>query len=135
MERRPTSKLRTMDPAIEPRRNRRDDEAATSANKMDKHGRTTEQRGRDERPTGGRASKQCIPHDNKGRAYKVSAPSSIQPSKSNVEKAIENGHFTTWPGLTPEAVEKYLPRHSPATDKGHMSQQPQGVRSTSKSHE
>ena len=52
--------------------------------------------------------------------------------KATWKKAIENGHFTTWPGLTPAAVEKYLPRHSPATDKGHMSRQPQGVRSTSK---
>ena len=32
--------------------------------------------------------------------------------------------------MTPEAVEKYLPRHSPATDKGHMSRQRQGVRPT-----
>merc|ERR1712177_90208 len=50
--------------------------------------------------------------------------------KATWKKAIENGYFTTWPGLTPEAVEKYLPRHSPATDKGHMARQKQGIRPT-----
>ena len=42
------------------------------------------------------------------------------------------GQFATWPGLTVEEVEKYLPCHTPATDKGHMSQQRKGVRSTTK---
>ena len=54
----------------------------------------------------------------------------FSPVKATWKKAIENGHFTTWPGLTTEAVEKYLPRHSPATDKGHMSRQKQGIRPT-----
>ena len=53
--------------------------------------------------------------------------------KATWKKAIENGHFTTWPGLTSEAVEKYLPRHSQATDKGHMARQKQGIRPTTKS--
>jgi hypothetical protein len=32
--------------------------------------------------------------------------------------------------LTAEAVEKYLPDHAPATDKGHMRRQRKGMRST-----
>ena len=52
----------------------------------------------------------------------------FSPVKATWKKAIANGHFTTWPGLTPEAVEKYLLRHLPATDKGHMARQQQGVR-------
>ena len=35
-----------------------------------------------------------------------------------------------WPGLTVKAVQKYLPYSSPATDKGHMKRQKQGIRST-----
>ena len=43
--------------------------------------------------------------------------------KATWKKAIKNGQFTTWPGLTAEAVEKYLPHNSPATEQRHMSQQ------------
>ena len=31
------------------------------------------------------------------------------PVASTWVKAIKNGHFTTWPGLTPELVTKHLP--------------------------
>jgi hypothetical protein len=34
-------------------------------------------------------------------------------------KAIQNGHFATWPSVTVENVRKYLPK-SDATSKGHM---------------
>ena len=71
----------------------------------------------------------------KAELIKYLHQAAFSPVKATWKKAIENGHFTTWPGLTVEAVEKYLPRHSPATDKGHMSRQPQGVRSTSKAKE
>ena len=52
--------------------------------------------------------------------------------KATWEKAIKNEQFATWPGLTVEAVEKYLPRHAPAIDKGHMSRQRKGIRWTTK---
>ena len=52
------------------------------------------------------------------------------PPKSTLLKAIKNNQLTTWPGLTAEAVEKYLPDSCPATDKGHMKRQQKGVRST-----
>ena len=45
-------------------------------------------------------------------------------------KAIKNNQLTTWPGLTAEAVEKYLPDHAPATYKGRMRRQRKGTRST-----
>ena len=57
----------------------------------------------------------------KAELIKYLHQAAFSPVKATWKKAIENGHFTTWPGLTPEAVEKYLPRHLPATDKGHMS--------------
>ena len=44
-------------------------------------------------------------------------------------KAIDNGQFATWPGLTSKAVRKYM-TPSPATDKGHMKRMRQNVRST-----
>merc|ERR1712177_29535 len=71
----------------------------------------------------------------KAELIKYLHQAAFSPVKVTWKKAIENRHVTTWPGLTVEAVEKYLPRHSPATDKGHMSRQPQGVRSTSKAQE
>ena len=43
--------------------------------------------------------------------------------------AIRNNQLATWPGLTAEAVEKYLPGSCPATDKGHMKRQQKGIRS------
>ena len=66
----------------------------------------------------------------KAELIKYLHQAAFSPVKATWKKAIENGHFTTWPGLTTEAVEKYLPRHSPATDKGHMSRQKQGIRPT-----
>ena len=44
-------------------------------------------------------------------------------------KALENDQLPTWP-ITKEAVEKYLPDYSPATDKGSMRRQRQGMQST-----
>ena len=44
-------------------------------------------------------------------------------------KAIDNGHFATWPGLTADLVRKHLPK-STATIKGHLNQQRKNLRST-----
>ena len=46
-----------------------------------------------------------------------------------VIKALENNQLATWP-ITKEAVEKYLPDHASAMDKGLMRRQQQGLRST-----
>jgi hypothetical protein len=51
------------------------------------------------------------------------------PVPSTWIKAIEAGHFTTWPGLTADLVRKHLPKAIPTT-KGHQQSQPQGLRST-----
>ena len=55
---------------------------------------------------------------------------SFSPPKATLFKALHNNQFATWSGLTVKAVQKYLPDSSPATDKGHMKQQEQGIRST-----
>ena len=54
----------------------------------------------------------------------------FSPPKTTLLKAVENNQLPTWPGFTAEAIKKYLPESSPATDKGHMKRQRQGIRST-----
>ena len=54
----------------------------------------------------------------------------FSPPKATLLKAIHNNQFVTWKGLTVNAVKKHLPDSSPATDKGHMKRQKQGIRST-----
>jgi hypothetical protein len=51
------------------------------------------------------------------------------PVPSTWTKAIDNGHFATWPGLTSDLVRKQLPK-SIATVKGHLNQQRKNIRST-----
>ncbi len=41
------------------------------------------------------------------------------PTIATLTKAIDNGQFILWPGLTSAAVQKYL-TPSPVADKGHM---------------
>jgi len=53
------------------------------------------------------------------------------PVKSTWITAIENGHYSSWPGLTVELVKKHLPK-SAETVLGHLHRQRQGVRSTTK---
>ena len=50
--------------------------------------------------------------------------------KKTLLKAIVKNQFTTWPGLTYNAVKNCLPGLAPKTDKGHMKCQRRGVRST-----
>ncbi|MCP4098314.1 MAG: hypothetical protein GY748_18945 [Planctomycetaceae bacterium] len=52
------------------------------------------------------------------------------PPKHTLLRAIKNNQLPTWPGLTYDAVTKYLPDSCPATDKGHMRRQRQGIQST-----
>jgi hypothetical protein len=49
--------------------------------------------------------------------------------KSTWITEIKNGHFTSWPGLTEQGVEKRLSK-STSTTKGHLNQQRQHARST-----
>jgi hypothetical protein len=46
-------------------------------------------------------------------------------------QAVKDGHLITWPGLTEDAIKKHL-KLTPATAMGHMNQQRQNIRSTSK---
>jgi hypothetical protein len=57
----------------------------------------------------------------------------FSPTLSTWTQAIEKNFFATWPGLTAEAVRKYLPK-SLATAKGHLKTSPKNLRSTSKLH-
>jgi hypothetical protein len=51
------------------------------------------------------------------------------PVPSTWIKAIDAGHFTTWPGLTSDLVRKHLNK-SVATTKRHLRQERQGILST-----
>ena len=48
---------------------------------------------------------------------------------SKWEKAIDNNHFSTWPGLTSQLIMKHLPTN-PAMVQGHLKQEQQGLQST-----
>ncbi len=51
------------------------------------------------------------------------------PAKDTWIKAINNGNYKTWPGITAKLVSKHFPE-SVETQKGHMKKQRQNVRST-----
>ena len=51
------------------------------------------------------------------------------PTKATLLTAARNGNLVTFPGLTPENINKHFPE-SDETQKGHMRQTRQGVRST-----
>jgi hypothetical protein len=53
----------------------------------------------------------------------------FSPVPSMLVKAINNGHFATWPGFTAHNVQKHLPK-SIATTMGHLNQQQQNTLST-----
>jgi nucleosome binding factor SPN SPT16 subunit len=51
------------------------------------------------------------------------------PTKATLLTAARHGNLVTFPGLTPENISRFFPE-SDETQKGHMRQQRQGVRST-----
>jgi hypothetical protein len=51
------------------------------------------------------------------------------PMKDTWVKAIKNGNYVSWPGLTVDMVNKHFPE-SIETEQGHMKKQRQNVRST-----
>jgi hypothetical protein len=53
----------------------------------------------------------------------------FSPVKSTWIKAIQNGNFSSWPGLNEHSVEKCLAK-STTTAKGHLNQQRQNARTT-----
>ena len=53
----------------------------------------------------------------------------FSPVKSTFISAINNGHFTSWPGLSASLISKHLPQ-SPFTVKGHLNQEKNNLRST-----
>jgi hypothetical protein len=55
----------------------------------------------------------------------------FSPTKSSMIQAVKDGHLITWPRLMEAAINKHL-KLTPATAMGHMNQQRQNTRSTSK---
>jgi hypothetical protein len=55
----------------------------------------------------------------------------FSPTKSAPIKAVKQGHLITWPGLAEDAIIKHL-KMTPSTSVGHMNQERQNTRSTSK---
>jgi hypothetical protein len=55
----------------------------------------------------------------------------FSPTKAAMLQAVKDRHMITWPGLTEDAINKYL-KLTPATAMGHMNQRRQNIRSTSK---
>ena len=53
----------------------------------------------------------------------------FSPAKSTWIKAVEKGFFSSWPGLTTAAINKYLPQ-SIHTAMGHLDQERKNLRST-----
>jgi len=53
----------------------------------------------------------------------------FSPVPSTFLRAVQRGHFDSWPGLSPALITKYLPK-SLATSKGHLRMQQQNLQST-----
>jgi hypothetical protein len=53
------------------------------------------------------------------------------PTKSAFLKAVKQGHLSTWPGLTEDAINTHL-KLMPATAMGHTDQKWQNIRSTNR---
>jgi hypothetical protein len=51
------------------------------------------------------------------------------PTKETLLAATRSGYLTSWPGMTPTAINKHFPE-SIETQKGHMKHKRQGIRST-----
>jgi hypothetical protein len=50
----------------------------------------------------------------------------FSPTKAAMLQAVKDGHLITWPGLTEDAINKYL-KLTPATDMGHMNRRRQNI--------
>jgi hypothetical protein len=53
----------------------------------------------------------------------------FSPIPSTFLRAVQRGHFHSWPGLTPSLITKHLPK-SLATSKGHLRMQQKNIQST-----
>ena len=54
----------------------------------------------------------------------------FRPTQSSFLRAIKQGHFNTWPGLTAQLITKHLPKAIFATSQGHLRGKQQNIRST-----
>jgi hypothetical protein len=70
-------------------------------------------------------------HENRNQKDLINYPHAacFSPVKSTWITAIKNGHFTSWPGLTEQAVERHLSK-STSTTKVHLNQRWQNARTT-----
>ena len=68
-------------------------------------------------------AKGIIRHDTTNRKLaQYFHASAFSPVNSTFIAAINNGHFTSWPGLSASLISKHLPQ-SPFTVKGHLDQE------------
>ena len=58
----------------------------------------------------------------------------FSPTTRTWLQAVKKGHFKTWPGVTVEAIQQYLPK-SEATTLGHLDQQRKNIQSTRQSED
>ena len=72
---------------------------------------------------------QCVHDTTKSEHMQYLHVAAFSPVPVTWIKAIQNGNFTSWPGLTAKAVAKHLPK-SIATSKGHLDQKLNNIRST-----
>jgi hypothetical protein len=55
----------------------------------------------------------------------------LSPKKAAILQTVKDGHLLTWPGLTEDTINKHL-KLTPAMAMGHLNQQRQNIKSTSK---
>jgi len=76
------------------------------------------------------AASATVPTMSKDELAKYHHQTLCSPPKITLLKAIKNNQLRSFPGLTYQLINKYLPP-STATDKGHMVRRSQGIQSTS----
>ena len=69
-----------------------------------------------------------VPTTNLQEHIKYLHQCAFSPTTRTWIQAVKKGHFKTWPGLTDEAIQCYLPK-SEATTLGHLDQQRKNIQS------
>ena len=70
-----------------------------------------------------------LPTSNLQEHIKYLHQCAFSPTTRTWIQAAKKGHFKTWPGVTVEAIQQYLPK-SEATTLGHLDQQQKNIQST-----
>ena len=76
-----------------------------------------------------RQANATLPTKNLEEHIKYLHQCAFSPTPRTWMQAVRKGHFKTWPGVTVEAIQCYLPK-SEATTMGHLDQQRKNIQST-----